>query len=53
MIINEKQIKDLMNICLEYFAFLALLDSKPSKQEEILNLIDEITTQSEESKVAE
>lgn len=54
MIISEKQIRLLMSLCLEYQAFLALIEARANKQLGILNLIGEITNQqSEELKVIE
>lgn len=53
MIISEKQILKLMNICLEYYGLLALLEAKPIKQLYILDAVEEIQKQSDELKEIE
>lgn len=45
MIISEKQIMQLMNIAISYYAFLELVGSKKEKQEEILKILGDIEQQ--------
>jgi hypothetical protein len=48
MKISEKQIKQLINIALEYYAYLSLIEARPCRQKEILTCIELIQNQQSE-----